>query len=278
MGRRENIAASKRIAVMNSTDFKSWYYYRKQAPNPPTDPYRAYMIDKSLRAPQEDRTPWSKHPFEADWGKVDSPGYPHYAPPTKQPPYKKPTVTPITKTTRPQEKPKRPVEDEIKEIGRQISSKYNAPQVGKYDLRKNQGPMVGSMAMARNRASGTVFDSKLTMGTGGSHAFTIATAAHEFGHLAHAGGQNKEALKKAGVNVEYKGGLGRSRSPSTLKARYGNEVAAWKIAQPFVDALPGKERAKANWHKRFALTTYSHTQTQMKEGNVLNIKFGRKVF
>jgi len=274
MNKREQ-AAVKKAAILKSADYKAFVYYRRQAPNPPSDYYKAYTTDKALRAPQEDRTPWSKHPFEADWGKVDSPTSYNARPASK------PKAQPIKTQTKPKpqanESRKIPMEEKVKQLGERMSMHYGAPPVEKLTLmpvsaRKSQ------MVLARNRLTGAYIGSELRLGMKGNAPIVLSTAAHEFGHHIHARG---DMSKIAGAGVNYNHRI-TGRTENTQR-RYKDEVAAWKIAQPFINELPKKgARPIANWSKRYALQSYSHYQEKTypnpNDLKTFNIKWRGKAF
>jgi hypothetical protein len=275
MGKREILAAQKRREVTSSSDYKAWVYYRRQAPNPPSDYYHAYMTDKALRAPQEDRTPWSKHPYEADWGRVDSPTGHHEPRHTSKPVQSQPNKTEVPKV-------KQDIKDEIKELGRTMSKDFDSPNVDQHTF-LDASSRRSQMALTRNRLTGQYVASEARIGLNSSRPAIIAAAAHEFGHHIHARGKDRNKLADIGVPSEpYRASSSYNKSSLQLKKQYGNETAAWKIAQPYIDkTLPkkGGQLAMAKWGKAYALTTYRREQTRdMIDPRNYTIHFGKKRF
>ena len=66
-------ASQKRKAIIQSEEFKIWFHERLKTKPMPSDPYRAFMIDRSLKAELRDRDSWAHRTNVADWEPVDYP-------------------------------------------------------------------------------------------------------------------------------------------------------------------------------------------------------------
>lgn len=73
MNKRKKLAVEKRTKVESTSAYKMWWSERRKAPNPPKNPYHAYMTDRGIKASQAPLSKWRKSPNRSDIGTVDSP-------------------------------------------------------------------------------------------------------------------------------------------------------------------------------------------------------------
>lgn len=73
MNKRKKLAAEKRTKVESTAAYKMWWSERRKAPNPPKNPYHAYMTDRGKKGSQAPLSKWRKAPNRSDIGTVDSP-------------------------------------------------------------------------------------------------------------------------------------------------------------------------------------------------------------
>ena len=73
MNKRKKLAVEKRTKVESTAAYKMWWSERRKAPNPPKNPYHAYMTDRGKKASQAPLSKWRKAPNRSDIGTVDSP-------------------------------------------------------------------------------------------------------------------------------------------------------------------------------------------------------------
>lgn len=88
MNKRKKLAVEKRTKVESTSAYKMWWSERRKAPNPPNNPYHAYMTDRGIKASQAPLSKWRKAPNQSDIGTVDSPSgsLPHRRHTTRQQP------------------------------------------------------------------------------------------------------------------------------------------------------------------------------------------------
>lgn len=252
-------AKQKRDAVLKSRAFNDWWEARQEVEPIPSDPYRAYMIDLSLHAKVDNPAIWEKQPNRRDQPDVDLPfgGTPKYAPSRKprrrsQRKYKSPAI------------PKKGLGKEAHVLTSAMASEYGlpAPAIREY---KSKGPLIGAAKVGVARLEGkrdkrtgkrtsVIFDvghsGELRLGTKGSKATVLATAAHEEGHVIHA--RRTLILKK-----KIKGVPAYSAKNPTP---FADELAATTIARRHLKKSKTLnktgEMATANWFLSGALNSY----------------------
>jgi len=116
--------ADRRVAILQSDNFLKWWQYRRLEDPLPNDPYRAYMIDLSLRARREGVSPWRDQPNRFDVY-VDAP--------RKLPPRRTPRKQRARRRIKPKEwkTPKKtsPERDELQKEADAFCEKYKVPKV-----------------------------------------------------------------------------------------------------------------------------------------------------
>ncbi len=73
MNKRKKLAVEKRTKVESTAAYKMWWSERRKAPNPPKNPYHAYMTDRGKKSSQAPLSKWRKAPNRSDIGTIDSP-------------------------------------------------------------------------------------------------------------------------------------------------------------------------------------------------------------
>jgi hypothetical protein len=244
---KKQMVITRRTAIMSSHEFQEWYAARRGIRPIPSDPYRAYMIDLSLRArllPKQywrTRTPWSDYP------PIDYPrGMPIPKPRTLSRKELK-RLEKIPKLARPRERTA--VEKEIERTAEEMYEKYHVPHVPIYFV-----PERGH-AISYYHAGQIYAPSYIRLGTRGAEkgkaekAQVLAALKHEIGHHVHFAFRGlPETL---GITTPF---------PSAHISE--REKIAWKIAKPHLTDY----RQIQMWQKRWALGTYLGTSGKRIEG------------
>jgi len=127
INKRQQAAAAKRAAIIGSAAFQTWWTARQTFYPIPSDPYRAFMIDKGLFARVHHKEVWQHRTNRMDYPPVDLPlGVP--SPKRRLPPRKQ--IKRFKKRPKAaQPLPITPFEKEL--IGRveQFTEKYHLPSV-----------------------------------------------------------------------------------------------------------------------------------------------------
>lgn len=244
INQREDITAwEKRRAVMESEEFQIWLQERYNSPPMPADPYRAFMIDKSLTANLKDRDKWAPRTNRSDWLPVD------YPPITDQP-------APLPSEPAPKNKEAEKSKKALRARGKIIAKGMNVPET-KLTFTVSGSRRARSFyrsGYAKNRLTGEIVkvnEPEIVIGiprTGKISTLSYATLAHEYGHH-----KEKTDLE----NSEGMGAVGKhyAELQTNHKARIANERKAWEHAKPFMKDHPGGQ----NWWKKYALGTYIGT-------------------
>lgn len=278
MSNRDQEAAKKRAAITSSADFKVWWYYRKQAPNRPADPYHAYQTDKALRAPKaEDRQTWGRAPNRADY-EVDSPGGYSRAPSPKpaqparkQIPYKRSELKSEYSREMPRNQWQKTVTLKIDELAQKYGQASPTikflPQRGSLASSARTGVGRSSYFGLMPTGNQPLIKVGISSPSKGARAMQLAAAAHEAGHVFHA----QMSLKPATQSLAS---YGVTKSYSATGHNYGDERAAWQLAEPLLKSMKGSDQASARWLKKVALHSYSHSQ----QGKVTNYNPAKKSY
>lgn len=259
--RKLQIARSKRLAVLGSTAFKEWYEERRKVGNPPGDPYRAYMIDLSLRAELENREKWKKQPNRLDLSQVDYPWTHAPAPKRRLPARKqeyrrKPAPTQIQSPTLPPLGIGGIVTKDI----RNMAATYHMPEPKTY-----MDPGGGSSHYSPQTKSITVKLAQRTLDPNykwqhnplGKGWQAVAVGRHETGHYIHYEAEKPFLLENRYAMLPHKYEYKRV-SNETLRI----ESVAWRLAREYTkkQIAAGKENKsmlpKVAWLGRSKIDTY----------------------
>lgn len=233
-----------RREVLESEEYKLWWKNRKEVQPIPGDPYRAFMIDRSLEAKLTNEGAWGSVPNRSDFEPVDFP----------------PTAK--GRRLKTLEEPKGEyVEGTKKRLRAQeleICKKMNVPAP---EIRFATGVDASyySSGYWRNKTTGEITKMQephilIGLSKSGKHYATLdGTLAHELGHhkkimdLERSGG--KEAVARFYTDMKY-----------SKQATNESERDAWREADPYMT----NKRAVQNWHKKYAFGTYLGTTPGFK--------------
>jgi hypothetical protein len=244
----EELERKKKEIVIASAQFREWWEARSSVDPQPSDPYRAFMIDKSLFAkPPRTRVEWEQQPNRRDI----IADYPQYAGRKAE-----------LERYGPKEKvPVRKIRA-VESVGASMSERAGMKKPSLIPLK--QGYLVSRAYVGKIRAGGELLETgshkRAEIGMKGASEMVRSTAAHEYGHIAHAN-MTAEELQKMGLK-EYQG------QRTSREKTYMDEAAAWKLARPEIMKIPSKKgkRAKAFWLQGFALKTYRTPATVKQVG------------
>ena len=230
---------------MASSDYKFWWHKRQHEEPIPSNPYRAFMIDKGINAKSDDQRKWNKEPNRHDID-VDSSDVRRKQ--TKRPTSKrrhtKPVESkPLSYTPKHEAKHQKGQmsRKEVIRIAEEFTKEKGIPMPKKVIVSSDRGPLIGQMGTAWARKRGVhesyatpyAESSFLKVGTKGGRAQVKAVLYHELGHWADA--------HKSGTQGKFKVG-----------GKWRRETAAWKEA----DSKLQDSRPVQKWTKRFALGSY----------------------
>lgn len=264
---KKGIARFRKNAIMRSYSYQTWYQWRMQNPNPPKNPFQAYMIDYSLKAKLKGKEHWKRQVNRADIESSDYPPEGSWRRQRADRPHRRPTYAP-----RPQEptisipKPETvfgpsglPEEEvarkEYEKMAGILSQKYNLP-MPKIIVVPTRGSIGGHM---RWRLSGPRGGYGVSASEGqipeievGSKGFLQRPDVfrglflHEFGHLAHYG-----SLLQTQGYVDVDIAIGKDRETKVMR-----ELSANLLKKQFFKDLSAPHTARAKWGERFAIGTY----------------------
>lgn len=239
-------AEEKKRKILKSKAFRDWWEVRQEERPIPSNPYRAFMIDRSLNAIVDRRDKWEDQPNRRDMPEIDTArkGIPTYAPSYKprrrrSRKYKSPSV------------PKKGTGREVFNLAGEMATKHGLP-APEVNTTNREGPLGGyaKVGLGRGR-DGTMYrlhGGKIHIGTKGSRVQALATTAHEVGHVVHA---QKTANKNLPKGIDPYVGTTSSMS---------DELMATKLARKHLKesgTLKKKgELPIANWYLGYALNTY----------------------
>jgi len=259
--KRKVSASEKRELIMSSKAYKDWWAARRRMGSVPLDPYRAFMIDLSLRARRERKADWKKQPNRMDYQTIDYP-VPHGGRPTvpsrtpRKSKGKKGKTRRRTRRRKPEFIPKKPkqspIQREFTKIAERFSKKYNVPVprvfVGDVPHSKSYyktGVGFYSAGIGKRQAFRSS-EPMVFVGYKGKKSKVESEAAllHELGH-------HVDLWQK----MEQTGSLSREVVGSQLE----KEIRATRLAKP----LFTKPKKQA-WLLRHYLSTYMHrTRTEL---------------
>ncbi len=235
---------------MSSPAFLEWYAARKELHPVPADPYRAYMIDLSLRARVAPREVWSKATMWTDVPWIDFPRGMPAPKPRRGRPSLKPYKQLLTSARLFEEKPLTPAQQKLKKeilsMKERFLAKYHLPDVD-VEFEPKAPSEIGAYWRGEIGISKPVVRLGL-MGGLRHRPEILATAGHELGH--HVG--------------YYRGyaETGHVASDSHfVMGRIQKEREAWKFADPFLIV----QRPAQKWVKKTALGTYLGTTRNVRE-------------
>lgn len=184
---------ANRKAILESEEYDKWYEARRHIQPSPTNPYQAFMIDRSLRAKPYDESSWEDYVNRSDFEPIDNPqGVPIDYPEDGKPIHRKhrnPTFVPASKI-RPQHE-NEPLFQELKGIKEDFNKTYGTDDV-ELIIEKRSGGSAYSRPQ-RPGEKGKVFvpdylyeEIKRDPKAYKKKQFVVANV-HEFSHGAHLG-------------------------------------------------------------------------------------------
>lgn len=239
-------AVKKRI--MSSESYKDWVRQRIAMGNVPADLFRAYQIDKGLKANIRPREEWRKEPNRMDIVPID---------------YPMGSVRPIGKrripTHRPPERreepktPSTPLGRELKWRAREVAHHYKVPvpaiemtgSTYRHSRQETRFSPLTQQPVAR---------SVIRIGVRGAEKpktreLMLGVFYHELGHhvdaylgYKHTGRLNPQMLREV-----------MRRQMGNVRAKVASERRAWRYAEPY---MKGKSQSLKRWAKNYALGTY----------------------
>lgn len=224
---------TKKQDVMSSFSFKKWWSRRRLEDPVPANPYRAFMIDKSLRA-RANENKWKSQPNRFDIY-VDRPTV-----------FKQTKRKAVGARKRVSKAPKAPkgsiTRKEIVEMTREYTRKHHLP-MPKITVKASRGRSRHTSFMRvhwRRIDTGEAIPHKaeMTIVKGkGSKAALKGVIYHELGHM-------RDAYK------------GKTYHTFVSKPRLQRERQATKYARQEMKETKMKGRAVASWRLRYAFGTY----------------------
>lgn len=262
---RKQVAAAKRQAILSSKIFEEWWTARRHIHPIPSDPYRAFMIDKSLKAKPLPKELWTPRTNRSDI----LADYPSHLPAFKVRPMSRKQLarlTNIPKAALPE--PKHPFEKVLHEHLEKMAEHYHVPMP---IIKAEQS--LGSVGAGHYQPSG-VFLGKPYLQVGikgikkkkpeeygkggkweGAEAQVLASAKHEMGHHISAHGHvavpeaHFEQLKKLQESPEFKG------KRISWNATQREELQAWSLGDAFMHEI----RPVQKYRRRIMIGTYLDT-------------------
>lgn len=263
--------AKKRKDTLASYAFQTWWAERSKHEPVPTDPYRAFMIDKGLRASLEDREHWTPKPNRKDLPLIDYP-FGKWTYTKRQRKISPPAQREIKAEPKTKKTPHREIADLMeKEVGLPKPIEIYNTRQGSVRSHAHSGVSVTGVSMPHF--------GKIFVATHNNSPSSIAVTAHESGHVAHAQttfGRTKKPLPKGMLPFAaiQRAKEGRSTKLNSVDT-YNDERAAWKFADTVLDKIQPKgplkitqksdhvevdlsksPRAQGKWTKAYALHTY----------------------
>lgn len=248
MTKRQREAAAKRAAIMGTREFQEWWRARCRIHPIPSDPFRAFMIDRGIPAPITTKEDWKPRTNWVDTVPIDNfhggKGRRRSRRTPRKPPqfrkgYVPKAARPIGKLT--------PLEEQLKAHVRKMAEHYHVPEPEIF-FERGEGQLASAAYL------GGAFGVKpfLKIGVKGlkekSLPLHLGTTGHEMGHQVHRRGQ-VGLLKALSIKGFYESG------------KIEQERIAWKIADPFMTM----KRPAQKWLKKFALGSYLGTSSRRSE-------------
>lgn len=230
----------KKKQITTSEAFKIWWTERRKHPPVPSDPYRAFMIDRGIQAHLTDPQDWKTRMNRSDYEPIDFP--------------------PIVRGKRRIRLPKAPSNKEAERTKRKIRdrARFICKDMGvdKPEVSFCEGSQYSyyQSGYAINKLTGEVVrlrKPKVVIGiskSGKLYPMNYGALAHELGHhkdvVMRERSGDPNAIQKYYLNIT-----------SNKEARNESERTAWKYADPYMV----EKRAVQKWHKKYALGTYLGT-------------------
>lgn len=274
--------AKKRKETLESYAFRFWWAERQKHGPIPTDPYRAFMIDKGLKASLEDREHWTPTPNRKDLPLIDYP-FGKWTYTKRQRKISPPAQREVKAEPSGKKTPHREIADLMeKEVG--LPAKIPIYNTGRGPLR--------SHAKAGVTVIGTSSDhfGQIFVASKNNSPQSLAATAHEAGHVAHAQATFGRTKKPLPPNIKPFSAVENARKKGSARMdsvdTYNDEVAAWRYADTILDKVLAKgpplkaqptktptytrdkkpilyevdlsknPRAQASWLKAYALKSY----------------------
>ena len=251
MTKRQQAAYTKKMAILRSKAFQDWWKARQTFYPIPSEPYRAFMIDKGLYAKPMRKEIWQYRTNRMDYPSIDFPlgtprkrkrlpsrkeirrfkRIPKAAKPVALTPFEKKLVGEVEKFEEKFHLPRAKIKFEPRAAASFLPSLFGKPMI----LMPKAFVKMGEVG-------------------GGAEQQVAAVIFHEAGHHAHAayGGIGKIEPRPVGLEAEI-------TSPyvigGTRKEKIKKERIAWKIAKKA--KLPWKPVMA--WSKKYFLGTYLGT-------------------
>jgi hypothetical protein len=243
ISKRRQETEARRRKIMTSQRFHDWWAARRGIHPVPADPYRAYMIDKSLHAKIHRKEVWQYRTNRADYPPVDLPTWvpaPKRRMPTRKEERRFATVpraaVPFEATE---------FEKGLGKLGEEMAEHYHVPRVKVYYERGE-----GVLESAYFHGLAGIMEPYVKIGTKGQAGLGVqkqifSGLTHEVGHHVHAKFGLEPSLAAAGkMSLEF-----------ATAPKIAREQKAWEFADPFMR----QGRPIQKWLKKYALGTYLGT-------------------
>lgn len=266
--------------TMRSSAFLVWWANRKKISPVPSDPYRAFRIDRSLKAKLHATPIWKKNTNRSDSPLIDYPlgarGKKPRVVPRKQL-KRKPSKKQLTK----QEKRKllyggvdpsassRDAQHKKKQIaharkvlvqeGEKMAKHYGVPNSKL--VFSSRDPR--QYAVVHGNSKTGITETTIHLRSGKLTASKKLVMLHEKGHLVHA----RRTVNKADTLIAPDQSYTALHKLTGKGGQYQREKIAYKLAEPFIKKLPKGQQAVARWTKRRNLATYQQEQ-RLKAGTL----------
>lgn len=260
-------ARIRRKNVMDSPEFHKWWENRREIQPTPSDPYRAFMIDRSLHARHYDEVSWQDYVNRSDYPPVDNrAGYTDTGEPIHRR-HRRPSFVPKTKQRKDYSKQK--YHKSMQGFKEDFVQTYNLPDVDIVVERR------GGMAYMRpNPVTGQrgklLVDEKYYEATRKSKKKSekqqfFASVGHELGH------HGQYAYGYSADTKPRNEGLGKIYEASQQKTQtLTSEKFAWNVAKDYVEKKTPKRlpkwRGMAKVREKWAFGTYEGTEPPSMRG------------
>lgn len=239
-------AVKKRI--MSSESYKDWVRQRIAMGNVPADVFRAYQIDRSLKANIRPREEWKKEPNRMDVVPIDYPmGSVRPIGKRRIPTHRPPAKPEAPKT------PSTPLGRELKWRAREVAHRYKVP-IPDVELTGSTYRHSQQQTRINPLTQQPVGRSVIRIGVKGAEKkatkkIMLGVFYHELGHHVDA----YLGFKQLGrMNPQFLREAMRSQF-GDIKAKVATERRAWRYAEPY---MKGKGQSLRRWTKNYALGTY----------------------
>lgn len=277
--RRDEKDAKRRSQILASDDFDKWYEARKEIQPFPSDPYRAFMIDRSLKAKSYDEDSWKDYVNRSDLHPVDSyrPEPDGPARPDMEPPVRRKHRTPdfIPSSKRRPEHDGEPLMESVKAHKKDFMTKWGLED--NIDIYVEHNPREGS-AMAKpiaGRRPVLIIPEKFYQAVKKEgHKKTVMAQFetahdHEFGHATQHQGEKDDWAIRAGTSVpktpELTGIWGSVQHRETQKLR--SEDYAWMVGKKYRESKGVKWKGARALAHRYYFGTYEGTRPSVMSGD-----------